>query len=211
MAECAPLHSSEHSTRHDLDGAHGVPCLVSRCAATGAAARSRSPTPLSAHPTTQVSQAEREAEAALLELEIGPEDSVSVACMQRDGDGSARTPPERRLPHHPPPPAHAPASEGARRGAESGVRQETPVVLEAADGTRHEMAADLDGVASAAELQQGLRQAYTEISRDYPRSPEITRGHPRACGRRTQTCSARCCRRGRCGCTRGCSTAALCR
>ncbi|EOD20357.1 hypothetical protein EMIHUDRAFT_469955 [Emiliania huxleyi CCMP1516] len=92
-----------------------------------------------------VSQAEREAEAALLELEIGPEDSVSVACMQRDGDGSARTPPERRLPHHPPPPAHAPASEGARRGAESEERQETPVVLEAADGTRHEMAADLDG------------------------------------------------------------------
>ena len=165
MAECAPLHSSEHSTRHDL-GAHGVPCLVSRCAATGAAARSRSPTPLSAHPTTQVSQAEREAEAALLELEIGPEDSVSVACMQRDGDGSARTPPERRLPHHPPPPAHAPASEGARRGVESEERQETPVVLEAADGTRHEMAADLDGVASAAELQQGLRQAYTESSRE---------------------------------------------
>ena len=114
----------------------------------------------------QASQAEREAEAALLELEIGPEDSVSVAWMQRDGDGSARTPPERRFPHHPPPPAHAPASEGARRGAESGVRHETPVVLEAADGTRHEMAADLDGVASAAELQQGLRQAYNEISRD---------------------------------------------
>jgi len=109
------------------------------------------------------SQAEREAEAALLELEIGPEDSVSVAWMQRDGDGSARTPPERRFPHHPPPPAHAPASEGARRGAESGVRHETPVVLEAADGTRHEMAADLDGVASAAELQQGLRQAYTDL------------------------------------------------
>ncbi|EOD22314.1 hypothetical protein EMIHUDRAFT_207508 [Emiliania huxleyi CCMP1516] len=64
------------------------------------------------------SEAEREAEAALLELEIGPEDSVSVACMQRDGDG----------------------------GAESEERQETPVVLEAADGTRHEMAADLDGV-----------------------------------------------------------------
>mmetsp|Transcript_1681 Transcript_1681/g.4562 ORF Transcript_1681/g.4562 Transcript_1681/m.4562 type:complete len:257 (+) Transcript_1681:695-1465(+) len=38
MAECAPLHSSEHSTRHDLDGAHGEP---GRARGGGGAPRAR--------------------------------------------------------------------------------------------------------------------------------------------------------------------------